>query len=184
MATPLLVNVVELLRHPGTTKEIVATVDLLDLELGDPRVTGASAEVALELDSLTNGITVHGTARAGWHGECRRCLRPLDGPLECVFDELWQTTLEDPDAWRIEGDQIDLLPMVREGLLLAVPVGPLCREDCPGICVRCGTDLIEGECGCDPAPPDPRWSALEEMRGRLPDGGEGAGPGGVAPARG
>jgi uncharacterized protein len=171
MATPLLVNVVELLRHPGTTKEVLASVAVEDLVFDDPRVTGATVEVALVLDSLTNGITVHGTARAGWRGECRRCLVPLDGPLECNFDELWQTTLEDPDAWRIEGDQIDLLPMVREGLLLAVPAGPLCRADCPGICALCGRDLAEGECGCDPAPPDARWSALEDMRGRLPEGG-------------
>lgn len=171
MATPLLVNVVELLRHQGTSKEIVATVSLDDLVFDDPRVTGESVEISLVLESLTNGITVHGSARARWQGECRRCLRPLEGPLECMFDELWQTTLEDPDAWRIEGDQIDLLPMVREGVLLAIPAGPLCSEDCPGICPECGRDLAEGPCGCDPAPPDPRWSALDEMRSRLADGG-------------
>ena len=60
--------------------------------------------------------------------------------------------------------QIDLAPMVREEVLLAVPDGPLCRPDCPGLCPICGADLAEGPCGCDTTERDERWAVLDQLR--------------------
>jgi uncharacterized protein len=85
------------------------------------------------------------------------------------LDEMYQKGTYDPDAYEIENDQINLLPMVREGLLLAVPLSPLCREDCPGFCPQCGADLSETQCGCVTTDSDPRWSALENLKGVFPD---------------
>ena len=121
-------------------------------------------EVSLHLESMSNGISVVGSARARWVGECRRCLVAMTEPMEVALDELYQTTIEDPDAWQISGDQIDLLPMVRENILLAVPPGPLCRPECPGICQYCGKDLAEGECGCTPPPKDSPWAVLDRLK--------------------
>ena len=77
MATPLLVNVVELLRWPGTTKDVEATVAAEDVEFNDSRLTDEPVDIALHLESLSNGVSVSGTASATWQGECRRCLAPL-----------------------------------------------------------------------------------------------------------
>jgi uncharacterized protein len=64
------------------------------------------------------------------------------------------------------GREIDLDPVVREQILLALPAYPLCREGCKGLCAVCGQDLNERECGCDRHLPDPRWAGLEKLRSR------------------
>jgi uncharacterized protein len=168
MATPLLVNVVELLRRPGSSKDVKVTVDVADLQFDDARMSPDPVDVDVKLESLTNGITVHGTASATWHGECRRCLAALEERMSVPLNELYQPVPDNPDAYPMVGDQIDLLPMVRENVLVAVPVGPLCREDCPGFCPQCGADLAAGACNCAPASGDARWAVLDALRERLP----------------
>lgn len=169
MAAPLIVNVIELLRRPGTVKDVESTVEVEDFDFNDDRIVDDPIEVVIHLESLSNGIAVSGRARARWHGECRRCLEPVSERMEVPFDELYQTTLEDPDAWQISGDQIDLLPMVRENILLSIPLGPLCRPDCPGFCPVCGADLSQTSCDCDRTPTNDRWAALDQLKGLLPD---------------
>lgn len=169
MATPLVVNVVELLRWPGSTKDVVATVACDDVDFGDARIVDDPVDVKMHCESMSNGVSVAGTASATWAGECRRCLAPIRERLTIEVLELYQQVRDDPDAYAIENDQINLLPMVRENLLLAIPVGPLCREDCPGFCPQCGADLSEAACGCDTTVTDPRWAALEGLKGVLDD---------------
>ena len=164
MATPLIVNVVELLRRPGVVKDVSARIDTVDFEFNDARIVDVPVDISLHLESLSNGIAVSGGARATWTGECRRCLAPITESVDVPLDELYQVTVEDPDAWPIESDQINLLPMVRENVLLSVPVGPLCRPDCPGFCPVCGADLSETTCGCDTTPRDSRWAVLDVLK--------------------
>jgi uncharacterized protein len=169
VATPLIVNVVELLRWPGTTKDVVLSIASADLEFGESRITEEPVDIALHLESLSNGVTVNGTTTASWLGECRRCLAPISERMTIELSELYQQFPDDSEAYKIENDQINLLPMVRENLLLAIPLGPLCREDCPGFCPHCGQDLSEGTCSCDNTVSDPRWAALESLKGSLKD---------------
>jgi len=169
VATPLIVNVVELLRWPGTTKDLSVSISASDFEFNDARIVDEPVDIAIHLESLSNGISASGHAEARWHGECRRCLVPVSERVTVDFAELYQQIPEDPDAYAIVNDQINLLPMVRENVLLAIPLGPLCREDCPGLCPVCGADLAQGRCGCDTTVSDPRWAALESLKGQLPD---------------
>lgn len=172
MATPLLVNVVELLRWPGTTKDIEVSLASDDLEFNDDRIVDEPVDVALHLESLSNGITVGGVVSATWKGQCRRCVKPLTVRMSVEVAELYQRILEDPDAYVIENDQINLLPMVRENILLAIPLGPLCHPDCPGLCPQCGIDLSEAQCDCTISSQDPRWGVLDALRGALEDPAE------------
>ena len=172
MATPLIVNVVELLRRPGNTKDVNVTVESADVDFDDSRMSDDPVSVDLHLESLSNGIAVHGTATAAWEGECRRCLDPLRRQVTVELDELYQVAPDNPDAYAIESDQINLLPMVRENLLLAIPVGPLCTDACPGFCPQCGADRRQGPCTCAPVRTDDRWAALDALRERLPDAPE------------
>lgn len=167
MSTPLVVNVVELLRRPGSSKDVESSVEVSDFEFHDDRILSTPVTVNLRLESLSNGITVSGEAVGEWTAECRRCLRVIRERLRAPIDELYQLIVEDPDAYAIDHDQISLLPMVRENLLLALPLAPLCRPDCPGLCATCGADLSDGACGCTPAPTDDRWSALDALRDSL-----------------
>ena len=71
---------------------------------------------------------------------------------------------DDVDFAPFEGDEIDLGELFREQILLAIPMTPLCREECKGLCPVCGADLNAGECSCERGEIDPRWSALADLK--------------------
>ena len=170
MANALRVNAAEVLRRPGTEKRFDLRVPLADLEIiGDERFPeGADVEVHLRLESLSDAIVVDGRLLVPWHGTCRRCLVETGGILECEVRELYQRTLTDPEAFELEGDQLDLQPVVREILLLDTPSTPLCRPDCAGLCPTCGTNRNEDPCACEAPPTDQRWDGLAGLKDLLP----------------
>ena len=165
---PLLVNVAELLRRPGTDKPLEAQVSATELGIEDVRLTPESpVRVAVKLESLSDGIVVTGHVEAPWHDTCRRCLVPLEGTAVAPVDELYQQRVLTDEAFPIEADQIDLAPMARELVVLELPLAPLCADDCRGICPTCGVNRNEQDCACAPPPADDRWSALDVIREQL-----------------
>jgi uncharacterized protein len=163
-ANQLHVNAAELLREPGLHRHVSTVVTPADIGADHPAVAGDIA-VELELVSTLDDIALTGTIKVPWHGECRRCLRPLDEMVADHVDERYAERLaEHDDAFPIEHGQIDLAPMVREHVLLAVDDPRLCRPDCPGLCPVCGADLTTGPCQCDSAVIDERWAALDQLR--------------------
>lgn len=169
LAKPLIINVIELLRWPGTIKDIAVEIACSDFEFDDARIVDEAISIEVHLESLASGVSVTGHSRATWAQECRRCLTPINTRMTVEFDEMYQTSVHDAEAYEIENDQINLLPMVRENILLAVPLGPLCRDDCPGFCLHCGADLADEECGCVSTVSDDRWSVLDSLKNALDD---------------
>ena len=167
----------ELGRRPGAMKSYTRTIpappasEQLGLEtIGVPE--GSPVELEIRLESVTEGIYVSGTAHAALAGECARCLDPLTDEITVEVAELFaypdSVTDETTDADelpRVADDQVDVEQIVRDALVLDLPLSPLCRPDCAGLCVECG------EKWADLAPDhghetlDPRWAALRE---RLP----------------
>ena len=98
--------------------------------------------------------------------ECRRCLAPthahVEEELHLLFADANDEESDESDVYMLEprGTTIDLRPALREQWLLAAPSFAQCREDCKGLCPRCGADLNVGPCGCSPVT-DPRWAALQ-----------------------
>lgn len=68
------------------------------------------------------------------------------------------------DTYELGAEQLDLAPLARDAVLLGLPLAPLCRPDCAGLCPTCGAELADGDCDCAPAPPDARWAALDALR--------------------
>ncbi|MAT05422.1 MAG: hypothetical protein CL424_10320 [Acidimicrobiaceae bacterium] len=162
----LRINSRELLREPGLQKHVDFTVSASDLGVDDERIVG-DVSIDLTATSGVDSVVVHGTVRMPWKAQCRRCLTDLDGTASIEVDEVYQTAAEmgpDDDAFPIESDQIDLVPAVREHLLLELPDDVLCREACAGICPVCGVDLNTGSCDCDTSVRDERWAALDDLR--------------------
>lgn len=162
----LRINAIELLRQPGAVRPVDVVLGAearAELELTDPRLAGDVTVAAVAVASL-DGISVHGEVRVPWAGECRRCLTPVSGVGVGELDELFVTgeSLRD-DAIPIDGDQVDLAPVVREYALLELPDGPLCTPDCAGICPVCGIDRNSATCDCDTSVRDPRWGALDGL---------------------
>jgi DUF177 domain-containing protein len=167
--TDLLVNAAELLRQPGSQRHLEVGVPLADVDALDPRLAGDVA-VDVTLVSTRDDVVVAGSLTVAWSDECRRCLRPLDEALVVEVEERYaerdpsgQRAVE-PDAFPIDHGQIDLAPMVREEVLLAIPDAPLCRPDCAGLCPTCGADRNAGPCGCVTDARDERWAALDQLR--------------------
>ncbi|MGA1508204.1 MAG: YceD family protein [Ilumatobacteraceae bacterium] len=171
MASPLVVNALELLRRPGSRKDLVVVVPLDDVDLaGEDRLVAdseVSGEQSCESTRAAGGVL--GAVRGGPRGVCRRCLRDVEGELTIGIHETYQETRTDPDAFPIENDQIDLRSMIRESVLLDVPEAPLCRPDCPGLCPVCGADMSTETCSCVVETVDPRWSVLSDLRDSLPE---------------
>jgi len=162
MPHPLRVNVAELLRRPGSDRAVEADVEIADLAIDDERLApDTPVHVRVRLEALTDGIVVTGSVETAWAGLCRRCAGAAGGRLVSPVDELYQETVTDPEAFELVGGQLDLVPMVREVIVLDVPSAPLCRPDCGGLCPTCGIDRNTGTCTCTADPGDDRWAALQ-----------------------
>ena len=131
----------------------------------------AGAEVALDLrfEAVAEGVLVTGSATTPLTGECARCLDPLTASMAVSFQELYRY-LPDPDEDEadeerfLDGDWLDLEPAFRDAVVLALPLSPLCRDDCPGLCAECGARLAEaGPRHGHAADVDPRWGPLSQL---------------------
>jgi uncharacterized protein len=168
---PLVLDTRELGRRPGSQREVSRTVpapaDLGIEVLGVPE--GSPVELDLRLEAVVEGVLVSGQARAELEGECVRCLEPIHDEVEVRFQELFYyedqnvDPEEDPEASMLQDDLVALEPLLRDAVVLALPLQPLCTEDCPGLCVECGARLADEPDHGHDAPVDPRWAALSEL---------------------
>ena len=162
----LRLNARELLRQPGLQKAVDVSFPATDVGVDDERITG---DVIVDLLATSNidGVVLVGTITMPWRAPCRRCLAEVVGTARIDVDEVYQdpadVSVADGDAFPIEGDQIDLVPAVREAVLLELPDDVLCRDDCAGICPVCGIDRNQGTCACDTTVRDERWAALADL---------------------
>lgn len=168
---PLAVDLRQLDRRPGSMRrmggQVAAPADLrIDL-VGVP--DGAQVDLDLRLESVVEGVFVSGTVSVPLTGDCGRCLTPLRQALTVDLQELFaypdSTTVETTDEdeiRRIDGDRLDLLPAVRDAVILALPLSPLCRPDCLGLCDVCGERWQDLPPDHGHETIDPRWAALAE----------------------
>jgi uncharacterized protein len=164
--SPFVVSVVDLLRTPGHRREVRLRGRLAGLKSVDTVVDAdadADVEVTAGLEAFAEGLVADGRISAPWKSECRRCLGPVTGRVDVEFREVFERAPTEGETYKLGREEVDLEPLVREALLLALPLTPLCRDDCEGICPTCGADLNEGPCGCPPAGRDPRWAALDDL---------------------
>jgi uncharacterized protein len=154
------IQVADLLRQAGTRREI--HVDRIAVSGSQ---TNAVARADLLLESVTGpALVASGTVTADWTGECRRCLGDAVGTLTADVRELFEPASDEEETYLLRGDQIDVEPLVRDAVLLELPLAPLCREDCAGLCPVCGANRNEGDCGHKPDERDPRWAALDQLK--------------------
>jgi uncharacterized protein len=125
----------------------------------------ALVSVTLKLESFSGGINARGVVSAPWQGLCRRCSVPVTGILEVPVFERFVADGDpaDEEEYAYKDDTVDVAPLVHDAIFLNLPLAPLCREECAGLCSQCGTDRNEGTCTCE-APRDPRWAMLDSLR--------------------
>ena len=163
--SPFVVNVAALLQRPGSRRPEHRRGTIGGLAVTGSCVPSESeVEVSLELEAVPGAVIARGTVRAPWEGQCRRCLAPTGGTVLVEVQELFDEAGQTEETYGLVGDQIDLEPLARDAVLLDLPLAPLCRELCQGLCPRCGADLNLGSCGCSEETADPRWAALDALK--------------------
>jgi uncharacterized protein len=178
---PLVLDTRELGRRPGSQRTVSFTAEApaeLGIEvLGVPE--GAPVRLDLRLEAVMEGVLVTGTAEADLEGECARCLDLIEDTVRVdlqelfVYDDGGDTADADDelDVSRLEGDLLDLEPVLRDAVVLALPFQPLCQDDCPGLCAECGARLADDPGHRHEDPVDPRWAALSgvDVQNDVPD---------------
>ena len=178
---PLVLDTRELGRRPGAERTVSVTApapaDLGIEVLGVPE--GSPVRFELRLEAVVEGVLVTGTAKAGPVGECVRCLDRIEPTIDAELCELFvyddethrerdrrtavEDETEDGETSRLHGDLLDLEPLLRDAVVLALPFQPTCTEDCPGLCVECGARLADEPGHAHEAAVDPRWAALGRL---------------------
>jgi uncharacterized protein len=166
---PLVLDTRELGRRPGSMREVRLSapapegLGLIDL-IGVP--TGAELDLDLRLESVMDGVLVSGVVTAPVTGECGRCLADMSDTVRVKVQELYvypeaATEHDDEDdVSQLQGDHLDLTPVLRDAVVLALPINPLCSEDCRGLCAECGERLDDLPDDHSHAQTDARWGAL------------------------
>jgi uncharacterized protein len=182
---------IEAIREGGLHLDEPIPVKLVQAALEDARGSGFRAErgfrLVADLQRVGEGVLVDGHFSAEIVVPCGRCdvdvrlvlptsftlnLLPQARPPGLGVEEEDDENAERSGSFRLEeaelevfdGKQIDLDPILREQLLLALPMNAVCREECKGLCGMCGQNLNERACGCDPHPPDPRFAVLKHIK--------------------
>ena len=163
----MLLGLAKIIDCPGATVDFSTSVDLSDLCYG---VTYPVTEPGKAVGTVRNtaGVLVMaGDITTCIHGTCDRCASPFDREIDLPINVVLVTEManeENEDEWvfPLEGDSADLDDIVRTVFVLNLDSKLLCKEDCQGLCHRCGKNLNEGPCNCQKEL-DPRFAALKQL---------------------
>jgi uncharacterized protein len=181
----MLIEIRELEAHALDFEERIApgVIDFgADVRQGSDLNTAGRAQLVREYHGkhqLINDIRIAGDLRSEFELSCARCLEPIRQDISRKFDLLYRpqgsdagkeemsVTAAEAEVAYYQGEGLLLEDVLREQVLLAVPLKAICREDCRGLCPHCGQNLNQGQCTCAEPVEDPRWSALKDIREKL-----------------
>ena len=163
---PLVFDTRSLGRRAGTEKTLDRVVEA-PADLGHDVIgvaEGSPIDIELRLEAVMDGVLATGTASAHVVGECVRCLRAIDEELVVDLQELYvYEPSNDEDELALEDDLLDLEPVLRDAVVLALPLNPVCDPECPGLCPECGARLADDPDHTHGEAIDPRWAALSQL---------------------
>ncbi|HEY4456739.1 MAG TPA: DUF177 domain-containing protein [Pseudonocardiaceae bacterium] len=171
-AGPWVIDTRDIGRRPGTSHRYhreAAVENALGFDTVIEVPKGSTITFDALAESVVEGVLMSGTATAHTEGECSRCLDPLTDTVEVEFTELYaypdsltEATTDEDEIYRITDDLIDLEPVIRDAIVLALPQAPLCTPDCLGLCPGCGGRRAELGPDHGHETIDPRWAGLAD----------------------
>ncbi|GAB3560213.1 YceD family protein [Spelaeicoccus albus] len=173
--SPFVFNIREygLDRKPGASHDVRRTVpapaDLKNEVIAVPE--GSDIDVSLKLESVVEGIYVSGTVTADAHGECVRCLAPYSERIEADVQELFvydsEPVGQDEDLYQLEAERLDFSPVLRNNVVMALPLRPVCRPECENFDAVSADGVVWNaepeDTGTGEGQGDPRWAALQDL---------------------
>lgn len=172
----MIFNVAQLMKSPfGSGAALEADIHEEQVRLdNDLKVIGPIDGYA-RMRRVNQGLLIDGWVDLTTELECARCLKHFEQPMHVTFEERFYPTvdvvtgtplppIDEDDVFPIdEHHQVDLTEAIRQAVLLAIPMVPLCKEDCAGLCSQCGHDLSLGPCNCQEPEADTRLSVLKQL---------------------
>lgn len=170
----LTIGIVDLLHRPGTRRPVTRSVVLDGIGITAAVVpAGEPVELDLELEAQSDDIIVTGTITTPWVGECRRCLADVRGTATSKVREIFTRHPVEGETYLLGKEVVDLEDMVRDAVLLALPLAPLCADDCLGPAPDAFPATVEADepdrpdvdgAGEPARATDPRWSGLDQLK--------------------
>ena len=163
----MLLGLSKMIDCPGGVVPFETTLDLSEMEFGDCRPLAEPIHAHGQVRNTAGVLMMSGEVEAVLDGVCDRCCKPFHRdftlPLEVVLvTKLESDQLDDPWTFELVGDEADLDDILTTVVVLNMDSQLLCKPDCQGLCPRCGKDLNEGPCACQPER-DPRLQVLEKL---------------------
>jgi uncharacterized protein len=154
----LRIDVADLLTHPGSRRPLLREATMAELGGRAARVD-EPVRLDLVLERVPDGVVVRGAITAHWFGECSVCLRDLSDDLQVSVSELFEPQFVDGETYPLLGHEIDLEQLVRDVVLIELPLAPSCASTGAAPCqpVNVNDDADDAD------PVDPRWAALSEL---------------------
>lgn len=168
--------IVDLGSVEGPEKEFSFEAAAGEVDLGEEAARLVGALSVSGVLTKEPKVEVRGVIKGELELDCTRCLSPIRKPLEIAFDDVFvppaemnsseekELTGSDFRTDVLSGERIDILEVAREQILLSLPTQVFCRDDCKGLCDRCGANLNSTECDCRKEDIDPRWAALKNLK--------------------
>lgn len=180
----LIFNVAQLLKESiGATRKHGFHTDHLTLSSADntgleEQIEAAGVDGQIKITRVAGSLLVQGDVEAQVTLQCSRCLDDFTMPVDALLEEQFQPVVDietgraaqqpeeaDDNTFSLDANHLmDLTEPVRQALLVALPMKPLCREECKGLCPECGQNLNEAQCDCEQDTVDSRWAGLREIR--------------------
>lgn len=161
-ANPFSVLVRDLIHRPGESREVDLTI-VVPEKMGEGIVAVAAGETLsgnVRCESLHDGVLVTAELETEAVGVCSRCLKSISVPVEVDIQELFAYSSDEAFEYEVHNDHVDLEPLIRDAVVLALPFQPVCQEDCPGLHPVTGEELAKNPDYDFETSTDPRWSAL------------------------
>ena len=163
----MLLGLSKIMDTPGAVVPFSTSVDLSDLQYGNSYPVTEPVTAEGQVRNTAGVLVMTGSIQTTIHGTCDRCATEFDREIEFPLDVVLVTELaneENEDEWvfPLEGDSADLDDIVRTVFVLNLDSKLLCKEDCQGLCCRCGKNLNDGPCSCQKEL-DPRFAALKQL---------------------
>jgi uncharacterized protein len=177
-AATLIIRIAQILQG-GYTLDIAVSPGSLQLPQGDDAVLSGDVRVEGRLSSMAEQVYFHGFIHGAVTMPCSRCLQPSQtdfmaetrgiflppsSDILSAASESRTGPTDEIDLYIHDGTLLDLKPLVREQVVLSIPIQTLCRADCAGLCPACGCDLNNGTCACRIDNLDPRFAVLDQLR--------------------
>ncbi len=163
----MLLGLSKIIECPGAFVSFSTSVDLSDLQYGNSFPVSEPVLASGTVRNTAGVLLMTGTIKTTIHGVCDRCASGFDRDMEVPINVVLVTEISDEDSedewvFPLEGDSADLEDIVRTVFVLNMDSKLLCKDECKGLCFRCGKNLNDGPCGCQKEL-DPRFAALKQL---------------------